>query len=124
VRELVVDMLESAGFTALGVGRPLVALQACRDYEGAIDLLLTDIVMPEMSGLELARKVRAARPGTRVLFMSGYADHSELPGGSLDEHMRLVQKPFDSVGLVASVRAALDADDTTGLVALQATQEM
>jgi CheY-like chemotaxis protein len=122
VRELVVDMLETAGFTALGVSRPLVALEACRDYDGAIDLLLTDIVMPEMSGLELARQIRAARPGTRVLYMSGYADHSELPGGSLDERIRLVQKPFDSRTLVASVREALDADDTTGLVAVPAAQ--
>jgi signal transduction histidine kinase/ActR/RegA family two-component response regulator len=110
VADLVVDMLSAEGYQVLRVGRPLLAIDTCYGHDGTIDLLLTDIVMPEMSGVELAEQIRIVRPGIRVLFMSGYSDHSGTIGGLLDESMRLLSKPFDRKALVGSVREALDAD--------------
>jgi nitrogen-specific signal transduction histidine kinase/ActR/RegA family two-component response regulator len=109
VRELVGEMLEAVGYQVLSAGRPAGAVQACQDFAGTIDLLLTDVVMPEMNGLELARRIRAVKPATRVLFMSGYPEHTALAGGSLEHGMQLLAKPFDRQTLLRSVRAALDA---------------
>jgi CheY-like chemotaxis protein len=102
-------MLQGVGYQVLSASRPAAAVQACQDFAGTIDLLLTDVVMPEMNGLELARKIRAVKPATRVLFMSGYPEHTALAGGSLEQGMQLVAKPFDRQTLLRSVRAALDA---------------
>jgi CheY-like chemotaxis protein len=109
VGELVDEMLTAEGYRTIRVGRPSLALETIRTYAGAIDLLLTDIVMPDMSGIELAAHVVATKPGMRVLYMSGYADHSGARGGVLAEGMRLLSKPFDRRGLVTGVREALDA---------------
>lgn len=110
VGELVVDMLSAEGYQTLCVGGPALALEACHAFDGTIDLLLTDIVMPGMSGIELAQRIRTMRPGIRVLYMSGYSDHTGTSGGFLDEGMRLVSKPFDRRSLLEGVRDALDAD--------------
>ena len=113
VRELVTDILGDQGFDVLAVSRPTLALDICRDHEGPIHLLVTDIVLPDMNGLELAEQVRSVRPGIQVLYMSGYADRTDLAGGSLAEGMRLISKPFDVKSLVRSVREALDDDSAT-----------
>jgi CheY-like chemotaxis protein len=109
VRDLVSEMLAAVGYKVMSASRPAAAVQVCEGFAGGIDLLLTDVVMPEMNGLELARRIRTVKPATRVLFMSGYPEHTALPGGSLEQGMRLVAKPFDRQTLLRSVRAALDA---------------
>jgi len=105
VRELVRRVLEDFGYRVLAASRPSEAQRLAAGSE--IDLLLTDVVMPEMSGYELATRVRLARPDARTLFMSGYAhkalgDAGELPDGEL------LRKPFSTEELTAAVRAVLD----------------
>src|SRR5262249_57483237 len=70
VRELAREILEMAGYTVLEAGRGDEALRLCRDSSKPIDLLLTDVVMPQMSGPELARRLLALRPPTRIVYMS------------------------------------------------------
>jgi two-component system, cell cycle sensor histidine kinase and response regulator CckA len=105
VRELVRRVLEDVGYHVLAASRPSEAQRLAAESE--IDLLLTDVVMPEMSGYELATRVRLARPDAHTLFMSGYAhkalgDTARLPGGEL------LRKPFSPEELTAAVRAVLD----------------
>jgi len=114
VGELVEEMLSAVGYQVLRVGHPALAMEVSHSYEGTIDLLLTDIVMPEMSGVELAEHIQAVRSGIRVLFMSGYSDESATTGGWLSEGMRLVSKPFDRRELVSCVRDALDGGPGNG----------
>jgi two-component system, cell cycle sensor histidine kinase and response regulator CckA len=105
VRELVCRVLEDAGYDVLAAARPSDAQQIVA--ETSIDLLLTDVVMPEMSGYDLALRVRLSQPGARTLFMSGYAhkalaEAEQIPGGDL------LRKPFSPEDLKCAVRAALD----------------
>jgi CheY-like chemotaxis protein len=107
VRELVRRVLEDAGYRVLAASRPSEAQRLAAGSE--VDLLLTDVVMPEMSGYELATRVRLARPTARTLFMSGYAhsvlgESNELPEGEL------LRKPFSPEQLTAAVRAVLDGE--------------
>ncbi len=107
VRELVARVLEDVGYVVLPAARPSEAQQLAA--RNGIDLLLTDVVMPEMSGYDLATRVRLAQPATRTLFMSGYAhkalgEASELPEGEL------LRKPFTPEQLTRAVRAVLDGD--------------
>jgi two-component system, cell cycle sensor histidine kinase and response regulator CckA len=105
VRELVCRVLEDAGYEVLPAARPGDAQRIVS--ETSIDLLLTDVVMPEMSGYDLALRVRLSQPDARTLFMSGYAHRAlaeaeEIPGGEL------LRKPFSPDDLKRAVRAVLD----------------
>ncbi len=103
VRRLTQRILSRAGYTVIeAVGGP-AAMAAWEAHEGAIDLLLTDVVMPGMSGKELADRL-----GVVPVFMSGYTDDVVLRHGVEAGRPRLVQKPFDADTLLAAVRAALD----------------
>ncbi len=84
------------------------ALRLARNFQGRIHLLLTDIMMPGMNGLEVAASVTRFRPGIRVFFMSGYADQDLLRQGLLDPDTPLLHKPFSPQELGARVRAILD----------------
>ena len=101
VRELVGRMLEVEGYTVIVAADALEALEISERHAGPIHLLLTDIVMPEMSGLELCDRLARSRPETRVLLMSGYTDEP-LPSGVL-------QKPFPFSELARRVREVLEA---------------
>ena len=92
-------MLEASHGTA--------ALAVAAAHPGPIALLLTDIVMPEMTGVELAQRLLAARPSLRVLFMSGYAPNDVLDG-SLGPHSDFQPKPFTAAILASRVRELLD----------------
>ncbi len=101
------EMLEMSGFRVLGASSGFAAL-AIVGGGAQVDLLVTDMVMPGMSGRELADRVRQLRPGLRVLFMSGYSDEIVDRHGSLGPGERLLQKPFSIAQLLAGVRASLD----------------
>ncbi len=108
VRELAAKILRRRGYTVLDAPGGPAALQLAKDHQGTIHLLLTDVVMPEMGGPEVAQRLRAARPGTRVLYMSGYTDDAILKHGALDASTPFLQKPFTPWGLAARVRDVLD----------------
>jgi two-component system, cell cycle sensor histidine kinase and response regulator CckA len=84
-------------------------LLLCEQHEGVIDLLLTDVVMPQLSGVELAKRVALTRPNVRVLYMSGYTDDSIIRHGVLESEMAFLQKPFTPESLSLKVREVLDA---------------
>jgi CheY-like chemotaxis protein len=112
VRELVCSALAEMGHTVLEARHSGEAVEICERYKGPIDLLLTDVVMPQMNGQELARVVTAARPGVRTLFMSGYAE-PELLQDLADGGQLFLAKPFTNEVLGSKVRSALNhADDS------------
>jgi two-component system, cell cycle sensor histidine kinase and response regulator CckA len=83
------------------------ALKICVNHDGPIHLLLTDVVMPQMSGPVAASKVAALRPGIRVLYMSGYTDDAVVHHGVLSHEMPFIQKPFSPVVLRKKIRDVL-----------------
>ena len=86
----------------------LEAIELVRRHRGRIDLLLTDVVMSKMLGKEVAERVRAMRPGIRVVFLSGYAESALSHKGILDPGIVLVEKPFSDVSLLTQIREVLD----------------
>jgi signal transduction histidine kinase/CheY-like chemotaxis protein len=105
VRRLALRVLKQRGYTVLAARDGLEAQRIANEHPGPIHLLLTDLVMPGMSGGETARLLVAKRPELRVLFMSGYIDRSR---DLLDEHAVILEKPFTGSLLAAAVRRALD----------------
>jgi signal transduction histidine kinase len=108
VRVLAQKVLERAGYRVLVATGGTEALALAEHHDGPIHLLLTDVVMPEMNGRELARRLAALRPGVRVLYMSGYADEAVAQHGVLDPGTAFLQKPFTPEGLAKKVRGVLD----------------
>jgi PAS domain S-box-containing protein len=109
VRMVARGVLRRQGYRVLDVGSPIDAIGSAESHPGTIDLLLTDVVMPRMSGPELAKRLKAARPDMRVLFMSGYTDEAILNQGLLDSEAAFLQKPFTPETLGRKVREVLDA---------------
>jgi CheY-like chemotaxis protein len=107
VRRMVRSALERCGYRVLLAGSGPEALEVAHTHEGPIDLLITDIVMPKMSGHELARRMVEERPGMPVLFMSGYLDN-RFDTTSGDAPPAFMQKPFAPFELTARVREMLD----------------
>jgi two-component system, cell cycle sensor histidine kinase and response regulator CckA len=101
-------VLERRGYRVLSVRTPAEALELARTNGETIDLLVTDLVMPEMNGKELADELCRVRPGLRTLFMSGYSISVAGTGGVLSEGVPFISKPFTSDALAEKVRAALD----------------
>jgi CheY-like chemotaxis protein len=108
VREVTRELLEALGYTVMTAARGEEALRVARAYPGPIDLLLTDVVMPGIRGAGLAEHLRAARPGVRVLFMSGYGNG--MGPGAIGERHPVLRKPFDHDRLARAVREVLDRD--------------
>ncbi|MFN2369857.1 MAG: ATP-binding protein [Candidatus Krumholzibacteriia bacterium] len=105
---LVAKVLRGRGYTVHTAGDGQEALALAADAQLACDLLLTDVVMPRMGGPELAGRLRRARPGQKVLFMSGYTDSVLLQRGLIEGEVDLVAKPFSPAELLAKVREVLD----------------
>jgi PAS domain S-box-containing protein len=101
--------LEAQGYVVLAASDPLAALRVVERHGGTIHLLLTDVVMPGLSGRELADRLTAQRPGIRVLFMSGYPGDAVVQHGTLPSGSAFLQKPFSPDGLARKVRDVLDA---------------
>ncbi len=109
VRELVRDALTARGYTVLEAHHGNDALRICEHYAGAIHLMVTDVVMPEMSGRELADRLARIHPTMKVLYMSGYTDNAVVHHGVLDLGTAFLQKPFSPAVLTRKVREVLDA---------------
>ena len=107
VRDLTHSLLEGCGYTVLATDTMPGVEKHCREFRGAIHLLLTDLVMPGMTGKEVAVVVSRLRPGIRVLFMSGYTDDVIDMHGGLGPETFFLQKPFTSAALAEKVRQAL-----------------
>ena len=109
VRELVKEVLIKQGYTVITARDGKDALGAAAREARQIDLLLTDVVMPKMSGRELAEILVPMRPSLKVLYMSGYTDNAMLHKGTLDSETKFIQKPFTPDALARKVREVLDA---------------
>ncbi len=109
VRRVARRVLLSFGYTVLEARDGREALAICRRHEGPIHLVLTDVVMPEMSGRELAEHLAVLQPTTKVLYTSGYTDGAIADHGVLDPGLAFLQKPFTPDALASKVREVLDA---------------
>jgi CheY-like chemotaxis protein len=107
VREVIANMLEGGGLTVLQASGGEEALALSRRRDAPIDLLLTDIVMPEMSGVELADRLERERPDMRILFMTGYAEEVVVNEGILGKHRECIGKPFTREQITNRVRTIL-----------------
>ncbi len=107
VRSLVRIELESFGYKVLASHDAEDALATCAQYDGPVHLLLTDVVMPHMSGPVVAEKVAALRPNIKVLYMSGYTDDAIVHHGVLTQEMPFIQKPFSPLALRKKIREVL-----------------
>ena len=95
VRQMTSQMLECAGYAVVPAQSPLQAISICRSTATRIDLILTDVIMPVMSGKEMADRIAELRPGIRFIFMSGYTSDVITQRGVLAEGMHFIHKPFD-----------------------------
>jgi DNA-binding NtrC family response regulator len=109
VLKLAKIMLERQGYTVITATTPKEAIRLAKDHEGEIQLLLVDVVMPEMTGRALSEQLMSLRPGLKRLFMSGYTANVIAHQGVLEEGMFFLQKPFSVRALASKVREALDS---------------
>ncbi len=109
VSELAVAGLQAQGYTVLSALDGRAALEIAEQHRGPIALLVTDVVMPHMSGAELANQMRLRTPDVRVLFVSGYTDDAVVRQGVLLSDAAFLQKPYNPAELAAKVRLVLDA---------------
>jgi two-component system cell cycle sensor histidine kinase/response regulator CckA len=107
VRTLALTGLASFGYSVHGAGTGRQAVTFCREFPGEIDLVLTDVVMPDMNGREVAMQILRLRPKALILFMSGYTENVIVHRGVLDENVEYLQKPFTPDLLAKKVREVL-----------------
>ncbi len=107
ILEVTQIMLEKLGYTILAASTPGEAIRLAEEYVGEIHLLLTDVVMPEMNGRDLAKRVLALCPSLKHLFMSGFTADVIAYHGVLDEGVNFIQKPFSIKDLAVKVREVL-----------------
>ncbi len=105
--QVTMAMLVKSGYTVLGANGPEQALEMAAGYAGDIHLLLTDIIMPNMNGRELARRLQELRPNLRYLYMSGYTADVLAPHGVLDDGALILEKPFTKQTMANKVKEAL-----------------
>ncbi len=110
MRNLARAILDRQGYEVLTASNGMEALTIPERHEGRIHLLLTDVVMPEMSGRDLSARILSRYPGIKVLYMSGYSENADGEGGMFDESLNFIQKPFSVRALAAKVREVLEAD--------------
>jgi DNA-binding NtrC family response regulator len=108
LRALARTLLVRQGYYVIDAPTPAEALRICGAYSGSIALLVTDVVMPQMNGRELARNVLETRPDMKVLYMSGYTDNAIVHNGILDADLAFLQKPITPDVFARKVRKVLD----------------
>jgi CheY-like chemotaxis protein len=106
LRRMVRRVLVRHGYTVIEACDGQAAELLFEEYAASIDVLLTDVIMPHMGGVDLARKLLAIRPGIRLIFMTGHAD-AELLGAFLDDGAVLLRKPFTNEALASEIHSAL-----------------
>ena len=111
IREITRRILDRNGYRVLVAGSGVEAIAIARDLGSELDLLLTDVIMPQMLGKEVAEHIVDHHPAVRVLFMSGYAQPVLASQGTLEHGVTLVEKPFSEARLLEKVRQVLDGDD-------------
>ena len=109
MRKLAGRVLGKAGYTILAAEDAEAALEYARDYSGVIHLVVTDVVMPRVSGSALIEELTSIRPGVKVLYMSGYTDDAVVHRGALEPGTSFIQKPFSPSGLARKVREVLES---------------
>jgi signal transduction histidine kinase len=107
VRELACEFLKASGYVVLEAKDGIDALETVQKHKGEIHLVLSDIIMPRMSGRELAKRMRTERPGAKMLLMSGYSDHFQLNEKGTGQEPEILQKPFSLNSLVEKIRDVL-----------------
>jgi PAS domain S-box-containing protein len=110
IRKLIYTILSPLGFNVLEAGDGEQALRVSEEYEGKIDVLLTDVIMPVMNGHELVERLKKSRPSTRVIFMSGYTDDVIARHGVLEPGIAFIQKPVTSRNLVEKIQECIEAN--------------
>jgi PAS domain S-box-containing protein len=115
VRAVTSEMLHAYGYTVLEASGGSEAIAMGRQHAGVIHALLTDVVMPEMSGREVAARLKADRPDLRVVYTSGYTDNAIVHHGVLDSGLAFLQKPFASTLLAKKIREVLDGPVAPGV---------
>jgi len=101
------EFLESGGYTVIQAKDGAEAMRLVESHQGNIDLLITDMVMPGMTGQELAVRLREKRPGLRLMYMSGYSEGAALDSALRDSSIRLLTKPFSRSALLRAVNELL-----------------
>jgi CheY-like chemotaxis protein len=108
------EYLESVGYTIIPAASGKEALQKAADFNGTVHLLLTDVVMPELSGPELAAEMASLRPGIKIIFTSGYTDDAIARQGILDPTVAFIQKPYRPKALAKRIREVLSGSVSHG----------
>jgi CheY-like chemotaxis protein len=108
VRDMARDILEMSGYSVLEARNGAEAVRLCEQHAGPIEVLVTDVVMPQMSGRQLADRLVSGRPDLKVLYMSGYTDEAIAPHGILDPGVAFLPKPFSPDALSQKVREVLE----------------
>jgi len=108
LRELTKIFLEGYGYRVLSAPNAEEALKTAEKFGDRIHLLLTDVIMPGMSGRQLAEKIHATRPETKIVYMTGYTDDMVVQHKVLEPGVQLLQKPFTKLDLAQKVRSTLD----------------
>jgi CheY-like chemotaxis protein len=119
VRKLAQLVLEASGYKVLSTQNGDEAVQVCHEYPDIIHLILTDVVMPKMSGRQLTDRLIPSRPGMKVLYMSGYTDDTIVRHGIQDAGTNFLPKPYTPVGLAQKIRDVLDG--TNGQQVIEVT---
>jgi len=104
------DFLVRQGYRVLTAQNGQEAIRVSREHQGPIHLVITDVVMPEMGGAELAQQLSWERTGVKVLFMSGYAESAVLAHGEIDIKRCFLQKPFSLRALARKIREVIETD--------------
>jgi len=112
VQDVAQRTLQRYGYNGLSAQSGEEALRVSDQIDGPIHLLLTDVIMPGMSGHELGKRLQSARPEIKVVYMSGYTDNAISHHGVLDPAVHFMEKPFSPEGLARKVREVLDASST------------